>query len=295
MSKARYWFSRAQKEHFALGAFNAASIETLKAIVAAAKKLNSPVMIEASHGEVTYFGLKELVGVVRVMEQSYDTPILLNLDHAPDTDSCKAAIDAGFDYVHFDGSKLEIGENTKLTKQLVDYAHAKDVLVEGEIDNINVMGAASADNRDKSIALVRDQKYYTDPQKAAPFVKNTQVDTFASFIGNVHGLYAEVKDINLDLLREIKARLGNTFLSLHGGSGISPTQISAAIGTGVQKINVNSELRVAFHDKLKEILTRPDPAVAGEVAIYKIMPEAIAAMQEIVEAKLKLFGSAGKI
>ncbi len=299
MSKAKYWFDRAQKEHFAIGAFNAATIETLKAIVFAAQKLKSPVMVEASHGEATYFGVVELAKVVRTMEQSYGVPVILNLDHAPSYESCLEAMGAGFDYIHFDGSKLPIAENIKITKQIVEHAHARDIMVEGEIDNINVMGASSSDHRLENLSSVRDRKYYTDPEKAADFIEKTGVDTFASFVGNVHGLYAEVKDIDLELLQTIKARLGTTlpagsqvFLSLHGGSGIPDNQISAAIGIGIQKINVNSEIRIAFRDKLKEVLDRPQE---NEVAIYKIMPEAIAAMQEIVEAKIKLFGSANKL
>lgn len=292
MSKAQYWFNRALKEHFAIGAFNAASIETLKAVVAAAKNMKSPVMIEASHGEVSYFGARELVGVVQAMEQSYGVPILLNLDHAPDFDSCKMAIDFGFDYVHLDASKMPIEQNVEQAKRLVEYAHEKEVLVEGEIDNINVMGAGSADNRDKKIESVRDPKYYTDPAKALKFVQETNVDTFASFIGNVHGLYSGVKDINLDLLREIKTKLGDKFLSLHGGSGIPEVQVSAAIGMGICKVNVNSEIRISFMEKLKEIMARP---AESEVAIYKIMPEAISAMQAIVEQKIRVFGSSNKI
>ncbi len=292
MSKAQYWFEKAQKEKFAIGAFNAASIEPLKAIITAAKNLSSPVMIEASSGEVEYFGARELVGVVRAMEQSYSVPIILNLDHAPNLESCLEAIDLGFDYVHLDGSKLPLEENTKLAKQLVDYAHTKDVLVEGEIDNINIMGASSADHRKDDVNSVRDEKYYTDPDKALAFVGATKVDTFASFVGNVHGLYSGPKNIDLELLRMIRAKLGTTFLSLHGGSGIPDNDVSAAIGVGIVKVNVNSELRVAFHDKLKEIINGGE---GDEVAIYKIMPAAIDEMRVIVESKIKLFGSAGKL
>lgn len=292
MAKAREWFLRAQKEKFAIGAFNAASIETLKAIVTAAKNMQSPVMIEASHGEVSYFGARELVGVVRAMEQSYGVPILLNLDHAPDFDKCKEAVDFGFDYVHLDGSKLPIEDNIKQTRETVMYAHERGVLVEGEIDNINVMGAGSADNRNKDVNSVRSPEYYTKPEKAVEFVQATGIDTFASFVGNVHGLYSGTKDIDLDLLRQIKIKLGSTFLSLHGGSGIPEEQVSAAIGAGIQKVNVNSELRIAFFEKLKEIIDRPSE---NEVAIYKIMPDAISAMREIVEEKIKVFGSSGKV
>ncbi len=289
MAKAKYWFDRAKKEGFAIGAFNAGSMETLKAIVGAAKKLASPVIIEASHGEIEYFGIKEFVGVCRALEQSHGVPIIINLDHAPDYDSCVAAIVAGFDYVHFDGSKLSFSENVGIARKVVAEAHPREILVEGEIDAI---AGSSADHRgEHSTDEIKNAKF-TDPEKAAGFVQNTGVDTFASFVGNAHGLYSGQKVLNLDLLKKISQAIPETFLSLHGGSGISAENITAAIKLGVVKINVNSELRVAFRDKLKEVLDRPEE---NEVAIYKIMPEAIAAVQEIVEAKINLFGSAGKI
>ena len=286
MSKAKYWLDRARKEGFAIGAFNAGSIETLKAIVTAAKKLQAPVIIEASHGEIEYFGIKEFVGVCRTLEQSHGVPIIINLDHAPDYDSCVAAIVAGFDYVHFDGSKLPLAENTGIAKKIVEEAHQREILVEGEIDAIS---GSSADHRSEE--LVVKSNLFTNPKQAAEFVQNTGVDTFASFVGNAHGLYSGQKVLNLNLLKEIAETLPGTFLSLHGGSGISPENIRAAVKLGVVKVNVNSELRVAFHDKLKEVLNRPEE---NDVAVYKIMPEAIAAVQEIVETKIKLFGSGGK-
>lgn len=292
MAKALKYFQKAQQEKFAIGAFNAASIETLKAIVGAAKKLNSPVMIEASQGEVEFFGVTELVATVRAMEQDFQVPIILNLDHAPDYDSCKKALDAGFDYLHLDGSKLPYEQNVEQTKRLVDEAHAKDVLVEGEIDNINAKGASSADHRGQSIDIVRDEGLYTNPEKAAEFVQATGVDTFASFVGNVHGLYSEPKNLKLDLLERISEVLPGKFLSLHGGSGIPESDVKNAINLGIVKVNVNSELRVSFRDKLKEILNRPDE---NEVAVYKFMPEAIEAMQKVVEEKIEVFGSANKI
>lgn len=289
MNKAKYWFDRAQKEHFAIGAFNAASIETLKAIVMAAQKMHSPVMVEASPGEVDYFGVKELVGVVRAMEQNYEVPVLLNLDHATEYDSCVAAIVAGFDYIHFDGGKLSFEENAGMAKTIVDDCHQRDILVEGEIDHI--MGS-SADHRGESGIKEQEPIRYTDPAKAKDFVHITGVDTFASFIGNVHGLYSAPKKIDLGLLAKIKGAVGETFLSLHGGSGIPDGDIQKAVPLGIVKVNVNSEIRVAFRDKLKEILDRPEE---NEVAIYKLMPEAISLMQSIVEKKIQLFGSAGKL
>lgn len=292
MAKTREYFQKAKDGGFAIGAFNASSIETLKAIVGAAQKLQSPVMIEASHGEVEYYGVNELVATVRAMEQDYQVPIFLNLDHAPDYDSCHLALEAGFDYIHLDGSKLPYEENVEQTKRIVEEGHAKDVMVEGEIDNINAMGGGSADHRGQNIDQFRSDAIYTDPEKAADFVQKTGVDTFASFVGNVHGLYSEPKNLKLDLLERIADVLPGKFLSLHGGSGIPAADVQAAIKLGIVKVNVNSELRVAFFDTLKKVVTAPSE---GEIAIYKIMPPAIEAMQKVVEEKISLFGSANRI
>lgn len=279
--KAKFWFERAQKEKFALGSFNVSSIETLKAVVLAAKKLSSPVMVEASSGEANYFGIKELAAMVGAMEEDYKIPIILNLDHGQNLEVCREALAAGFDYLHLDGSKLPLEENILQTKTLVEEAHKLGVLVEGEMDNI---GGSSADHRDE-FPISNSQFPMTNPEKAAEFVAKTGVDTFASFVGNVHGLYDGPKRIDLDLLQRISEVIPGKFLSLHGGSGIPEEDIKAAINLGVVKINVNSELRVAFRDTLKNTLETSD-----EVATYKLMPEAIAKMQEIVEAKIGMFG-----
>lgn len=288
--KAKFWFEKAKAEKFALGSFNVSSIETLKAVAGAAKKLSSPVMVEASCGEANYFGIKELVGVVAALEDDYKTPIILNLDHGQNLDVCREALTAGFDYLHLDGSKLPLEENISQTKTLVGEAHKVGILVEGEMDNINVLGAGSADFRDKPADSMRDPKIYTNPEKAADFVAKTGVDTFASFVGNVHGLYSGPKNIDLDLLERISDVLPGKYLSLHGGSGIPEDEIKKAIGLGVVKINVNSELRVAFRDTLKQTLE-----TTTKVATYDLMPEAIAKMQEIVEKKILMFGSGGKL
>ncbi len=291
-NRAKYWFDRAGKEKFAIGAFNVGSLETLKAVAGAARKLLAPVMVEASHGEAEYFGIRELVGVVRVLEQSNNVTILLNLDHAASFDDCQKAIEAGFDYVHFDGAKLPLEENIKICKEVVALAHSKDILVEGEMDLISGSSADHRNNIDGYRAQMSDFSKHSDPVKAGEFVKQTGVDTFASFVGNVHGLYPGPKRIDVELLKKIKQVIPNTFLSLHGGSGIPGEDIQTAIKLGVVKININSELRVAFRDKLREVLQRKEDS---EVAIYKIMPEAILAMQEIVETKIALFGSNNKL
>ena len=288
--KAFEWLKKARVEGFAIGAFNAASIETLKAIVGAAKKLRSPVIVEASPGEADFFGVNELVSVVGSLEKDTGVPIILNLDHAREYLSCRAAIAAGFDYIHFDGSKLPLEKNLEITKMGVEEAHAKGIPVEGELDYI---GGSSADLRQQSAEDSQKPANYTDPARALDFVEKTGVDTLAVFVGNVHGLYAGEKRIDLTLLKRIRESIQGKFFSLHGGSGIGSEQLKEAVSLGVVKINVNSELRVAFRDSLRRVLQ--EEQARDEVAIYKIMPEAVEAVQKIVEEKIKLFGSDGKI
>lgn len=286
MDKAKTLFDKARLGKFAIGAFNAANLETIKAIVGAAISQKSPVMIEASDEEVNFVGKKQLVALVRTFEQETGIPIILNLDHAPTKDSVLSAIAVGFDYVHFDGSKLPYQENVRITKELADAARSKGILIEGEMDSI---AGSSADHTAQDVGFYQNTALYTDPQKAKAFVAATNIDTFASFIGNAHGLYAGEKKIDIARLQAIRAALPNTFLSLHGGSGIPASDIKTAIKSGVVKINVNSELRIGYRDALRQILSN-----SQEVAIYKLMPPVIAAVQRIVEQKIQLFGSVGK-
>ncbi|MEK7595637.1 MAG: class II fructose-bisphosphate aldolase [Patescibacteria group bacterium] len=279
-------FRKAKDGKYAIGAFNAANLETLKAIVQAAHKLRAPVIIEASDGEVNFIGKREVVALIKIYREEYNLPIILNLDHAGDLQGCIEAIEAGFDYIHFDGSKLSYEKNVEITKRIVEVAHSKNIPVEGEIDHIQ---GSSADHRQENVTGVQKKELYSNPVSARKFVDETLVDTFASFIGNAHGLYANAKRIDIALLGRIKEALPDKFLSLHGGSGIPDEDIKSAISHGIVKINVNSELRVAFRDALKKVINSTE-----EVAIYKIMPEVIKAVQDVVEAKISLFGSANK-
>ncbi len=284
---AREILSKAFKEHYAIGAFNACNIETLKAIINAAKKFQSPVLIEASDGEANYIGKKELAALIRIYRQEYGVPIILNLDHGVSFDSCKEAIESGFDYVHFDGSKLPFDENLSIATEVVKLAHQHNVLVEGEIDHIE---GSSADHTKEDPKSYQDASHYTDPEQAKEFVEKTGVDTFASFVGNLHGLYAEELHLNLDILKKIRQAIPNTFLSLHGGSGINDDEVKEAIKTGITKVNVNSEMRVTFKNTLQKTLNEN-----SDVAFYKLSKEAIEATQSVVEKKIELFGSRNKV
>lgn len=285
MSGAKSLLQKARREGLAVGAFNAANIETLKAIIGAAKKLKSPVIIEASHGEVEYIGGENLVDLVKNAREEVNFPIYANLDHAPTVNDALKGIRLGFDLVHYDGSSLSFEENLKNTHRVVEVAHRKGVLVEAEIDHIQ---GSSAPHFQQDVAEAQKGGEYTDPDQAAEFIKKTGADTLAAFIGNVHGVYRNPPQLDLDRLEKI-AQKTHCFLSLHGGSGIPDDQVKQAIMLGIVKVNVNTELRIAYRQATEKALKDSD-----EVAIYKIMPPVIAAVQKVVETKIRLFGSVGK-
>lgn len=278
--------TKAKNEGYALGAFNAGNVELVKAIEEAAKNQQSPVIIETSAREAEHFGTKNFLDVVKNFRQETNLPILTNFDHGPGLEECRGAIEAGYSLVHFDGSSLPYEENVKITKALVEEAHQKGTLVEAEIDKI--LGESSAHEEDAE--SIQASGNYTDPEKAADFVSQTRCDILAIFIGNLHGTYPSPPRLDLERLRMIFKKVP-CFFSLHGGSGLLEEDIKQAVKIGrIVKVNVNTELRVAYRQTLENVLKGSE-----EVAIYKIMPPVVAAVQKVVEEKIKLFGSANKI
>lgn len=285
---ARDWFTKAQNEGFAIGAFNVDNLDIFKAVCLAAQKKKSPVMLEFSQGEVDYFGLKNIVDLVSNAREEYKIPILLNLDHAKKVEDCLASIDQSFDDIHYDGSELPFAENAANAKKIVEAAHAKGILVEGEIDKI----AGSSEVHIDQIDLETLKKSYTDPQKAAHFAAATGIDIYAAVFGNIHGTFPNQPDLDFNLLSEIKSALPATFLSMHGGSGIAAEQVKKAIAVGkIVKINVNTEIRQAFKDALGEELGE-NP---NQSTYYKLTPDIILAVTAVVESKIDVFGSADRI
>lgn len=275
---------KAKKGGYALGAFNTSSIEITKAIVEAAENLSSPVIIETSEGEMGFLMPGVAVAEVKVLAKKAKIPIVLHLDHGRSFASIKKAIDAGYTSVHVDGSSLPFSENVKLTKRVVKYAHERGITVEGEIGHIE---GSSSHHKDKNIKISKDN--LTDPKEAGEFIKKTKVDILAISIGNIHGIYAEKPQLDFERIAKIKKRVPKPF-SLHGGSGIPKNQIKKAISLGIAKVNVNTELRMAFTEGiLHEFELHPD-----EVVPYKYLPGGTEAVKKVVENKIKLFGSNNK-
>lgn len=273
--------TKAKNEGWALGAFNAGNIEIVKAVVQAAQLRQAPLIIETSAGEAEHFGIKNFLAVVENFRQETKLPILTNFDHGPGLEECQEAIEAGYNLVHFDGSGLPYEENIKITKALVEQAHPRQILIEAEIDKI--LGESRFN--EEQAESVQAMGEYTDPVKAADFVHRTGCDILAVFVGNLHGTYPSSPKLDLERLQMIHQQVP-CFLSLHGGSGLLVEDVQATIKLGVVKVNINTELRLAFKETLENVLKGSE-----EVAIYKIMPPVIAAVQKVVEEKIELFGT----
>jgi fructose-bisphosphate aldolase class II len=289
MESARALYSRTRKERFALGAFNVDNQETLIAIVRAAAAKKSPVLVEASHGEVEMIGLKNLRGMVDNYRGEYGIEMYINLDHSPSVDAARAGIDAGFEFIHIDLSQAKKDatedEIIAATREVVDYAKTTGALVESEPHYFG----GSSNVHSETIDYAEIRKTFTTPDGARAFVAATGIDTFAVAIGNLHGLYPVPKHLDLVLLERIRAAVP-CYLSLHGGSGTPDDEFRGAVARGVSKININSEMRQAYRRALeRELAARPD-----EYAIIKLMGPVVDAVQAVVEHKMEVFGSAGK-
>jgi fructose-bisphosphate aldolase class II len=286
---AREAFERARKGHYALGAFNLDNQETLKAVVNAAKAKNAPVLVEVSKGEVDALGLDNVRDMVDNYKADYGVEMYINLDHSPTVDDAIAGITAGFECIHIDISQAKHDaadeEIIEDTKKVVQAAKLTGALVEAEP---HYFGGSSNLHTEK-IDYKEIRKTFSTPQGAKAFVDATSIDTFAAAIGNLHGKYPVPKALDLDLLRQIRAAI-DCNISLHGGSGTPGHYFVEAVKIGVTKININSDMRIAYRDTLEKVLAdNPD-----EYAVVKLMDKVIESVQKVVEAKIETFNSAGK-
>jgi fructose-bisphosphate aldolase class II len=290
MDAARALYARTKAEGFALGAFNVDNQETLIAIARAAQAKQSPVLVEVSAGEVEAIGLANMRAMVDNYRDEYGVEMYINLDHSPSVEAAKAGIDAGFEFIHIDvsqGNKQATDEEiVAATKEIVDYAKKTGALVESEPHYFG----GSSNVHEEAIDYEAIKQTFSTPELAKSFVAETGIDTFAVAIGNLHGLYPVPKQLHLDLLETIRAAVPDVYLSLHGGSGTPEDDFRGAVQRGISKININSEMRKVFRVALEQVLA-DNPK---EFAIVKLMPTVIKAVQEVVELKMEIFGSAGK-
>lgn len=288
-TRARHLMQRSRQQGFAVGAFNIDNQETLVAVARAAQKLNSPVLIEVSHGEVQAMGLENVRDLVDNYRDEYGIEVYLNLDHSPTVDDCKRAIDAGYEFIHIDISQANHDASDEeiiaKTREVVEYAKFTGALVESEPHYFG----GSSNVHTEAIDYEEVKKTFSTPEGSRAFVDATGIDTFAAAIGNLHGKYPVPKILDLELLQQIRDAIGCQ-ISLHGGSGTPLHYFEGAAKIGVSKININSDMRYVFRTTLEKVL-RENP---DEYAIVKLMPEVYETVQAVVEEKISAFGSAGK-
>ena len=301
-------FEKSMKEKFAIGAFNVNNMEIIQGIVDAAAEQKSPVILQASSSAIKYARINYLMKMVEAaMEEHPEVPVAIHLDHGPEFETAKMCIDNGFTSVMIDGSKYDFEENVALTKKVVDYAHSKGVVVEAELGKL--AGIEDEVNVSEKDAM------YTDPEQAKEFVERTGCDSLAIAIGTSHGAYkfkGEAK-LRFDILAKIKELIPNTPIVLHGASTVIPElvdmcnkyggNIPGAKGvpdemlheaslSGVSKINVDTDLRLAMTSEIRKVFAE-EPGVFDP---RKYLAPARESIKKTVEHKIRdVFGSSNKI
>lgn len=273
----------AQKNKFAVPAFNTSSNMILKGVMEACKQQQAPVII-AIHPDELSFVEDSFIASVREEIIKSQIPGVIHLDHGGSFEQIMRAIRCGFTSVMIDASLLSFEENIAITKKVIEAAHPVRVSVEAELGTIGTTGNGGEAGADQII--------YTNPEAVKEFVEKTDVDTLAIAIGTSHGIYPKdmKPKLRLDLLQEIRG-IVDIPLVLHGGSANEDKEISEAVRLGISKINISSDIKDAFYKKCREILLQ-DPDIREPNAIY---PPCIAAMKEVIYAKIALFNDADKV
>lgn len=272
----------AQKNGYAVGAFNTNNMEIVQAIVEAATEERAPVILQASQGALRYAGIDYIVGMVRAALETTDIPIVLHLDHGTDFDQVMLCLRKGFTSVMIDGSKYPLEENIAITKKVVEVARPMGVTVEAELGKIG----GTEDN----ISVSEREATLTVPEEAVRFCQETQVDALAVAIGTAHGVYKGEPKLDFERLERIN-ELVDTPLVLHGASGVPEESIRKAVERGICKVNIDTNLRQAFtravHEYIAENPEQFDPR--------KILGPAKQAMKETIKQKIRLFGSSNRV
>ena len=259
--------------------FNFSEVTALKATSRVARELNVPIIMGLSEGERDFVGLREAVALIKSY-RAEGLKIYLNADHTKSFEGVKAAVEAGFDAVIFDGSALPLAENISETKRVVEYVRMANsrIIVEGELGYIGT--------KSEVLDKVPDGVQKTTAEEAVRFVKETGVDMFAPAVGNVHGMLKSGHEPALDiaLIKKIKDA-AKIPLVLHGASGNTDADIRAGIKAGITVIHINTEIRRAWREKLEESLK----GMPNEVAPYKLLAAGEEAMYKAIKAKISLY------
>jgi tagatose 1,6-diphosphate aldolase GatY/KbaY len=273
---------KAQTEHYAVPAFNIHNLETMQVVVETATELQSPVILAGTPGTYSYAETENILAIANALSKKHNIPLAVHLDHHEEYNDIVNKINAGVRSVMIDGSHFPYEENIAIVKQVVEYAHRYDVSVEAELGRL---GGIEDD------LIVNDKDaLYTNPKQAIDFIEKTGIDSLAIAIGTAHGLYKSEPKLDFDRLSEIRSMV-DIPLVLHGASGVPEKDVRECIKRGICKVNVATELKIAFSDALKQyFIEHPD---ANDPRHY--MKPAKAAMKDIVRKIITTCGCAGKL
>ncbi|HXG64129.1 MAG TPA: class II fructose-bisphosphate aldolase [Blastocatellia bacterium] len=256
----------------AVAALNFYNAETLRAHISAANAVGASIILQTTESTITYLGMRMAVAMARAAAAEIGQPVALHLDHGASYDLAARCIEAGYTSVMIDGSKLPFEENCRLTRRVVELARSAGVSVEGELGHV----AHNDDADDIS-------RYYTRPEDAAQFVRETGVDALAVAVGTAHGFYKGEVRLDFDRLAAIRDAVGETALVLHGGSGVPDALLRRAISCGIAKINFGTELKNAFTLAVKQTL-----AASDDIDLRKTFAPAVRAVQEVSASKIRI-------
>lgn len=268
--------AREQKQ--CIPAFNIYNLETAQAVFIAAKQAQKPVIAAFGEGYLPHASLEVIAAIVKALSKDHPYPVVLHLDHCKDPRTIYAAIEAGFTSVMYDGSSLPLDENIANTNKVVSFGHERGVSVEGEL------GCMNAEDGSESAVCIGEHMY-TNMYEAQRYVNDTGVDSLAVAVGNAHGLYKGVPNLNMQRIKEIEQAVAIP-LVLHGCSGIPEEQIQQAISLGVSKINVNTELALAASKKIAGLLQS-----THQIRLEKLMAEAQESMITVMKSFFKVTNS----
>jgi fructose-bisphosphate aldolase class II len=272
---------KAMRGKYAVGAFNANNIEMVQAIIEAAEEENAPVILQASQGAIKYAGLENIAAIVKNAAAMAKIPIALHLDHGTDYEQNVKCLRIGFTSLMFDGSKLPYEENVSITRKIVEMGHAVGVPVEGEIGKI----AGTEDH----ITVSEVEADMTEPEEALRFVADTGVDSLAVAVGSVHRMKKKEAKLDHERIKKI-AELVKIPLVLHGSSGVMDDEMRKGIKEGLCKINVATQLNMAFVEGMRKALNeKPE-----EVDPRKILGVSKELLKKVVRDRIRVFGCAGK-
>ena len=271
----------AQRENYAVPAFNIHNLETVQAVVEVAAQLRSPVIIAGTPSTINYAGGEYLVAIVETAAKKYDIPIALHLDHFEDVEEIKKYLDMGFSSAMIDASRECFEENIKIVKKVVDYAHLSDLVVEAELGKLGGI--------EDDLTVDAKDSMYTNPSAANQFVERTGIDSLAVAIGTAHGLYKGKPKLDFDRLVEIREKVSIP-LVLHGASDVPEDLVRKAIRLGICKVNIATDLKIPFANAVKKYFSENPEANDPR----KYMTPGKNAMKEIVRNKIKMCGSENK-